>query len=534
MNLINNLQMYILPSLQGRGWGWVFTSLQEKAWGWVFILLLASCAQHSYVVPTDFAEADSVAPLYPDYTDVTIPANIAPLNFALLADEADGLVVELKGEKGEALVCGSNEEMKIEMDTTEWRTLLQANRGSDIAVSVYAHFANGWVKYKPHTLSVAEEDIDPYLSYRLIEPGYELYRQVGLYQRNLTNFEERTIYENNRVFSDEDNHCVNCHNYQNYSTRRMLFHVRAQHGGTIFVNDGKARKIAIKGDSILTSGVYPSWHPTLPLVAFSTNKTGQTFHIYHAEKIEVQDQASDLLLYDAEKNEVRLVLNDTTEYETFPCWSPDGKWLYYCTALGPEYGKNLPDSVRTAHNVANFNKFFYDIRRMPYDAGKGSFGPSEMVVDCHSRERSASFPKVSPDGRYVLYAEGDYGQFHIWHKSSDLFVKDLQTDSIYALTEANSDDVDSYHTWSSNGRWIVFSTRRMDGNYTRPFITYFDHEGRARKAFCLPQRDPEYNILLLKSYNVPELTRDAVGISEKDLQQCVYETEGTLAKFKKR
>jgi len=181
-----------------------------------------------------------------------------------------------------------------------------------------------------------------------------------------------------------------------------------------------------------------------------------------------------------------------------------------------------------------YNKFFYDIRRMPFDEKSRSFGPSELVVDCAGRQRSASFPRVSPDGRYLLYAEGDYGQFHIWHKSSDLFVKDLQTDSIYALTEANSDDVDSYHTWSSNGRWIVFASRRMDGNYSRAFITYFDKQGRAHKAFCMPQADPEYNVLLLKSYNVPELTRDAVTVSEKALRQCIYETDGEKAQFKAR
>lgn len=499
-------------------------------------LLFFSCGRRHYDVPIQFTEADSVAPLYPDYTDIVVPPNIAPLNFALLAGEATEVVAEFQGNREGRLVAGGGKDLKVDIDSTEWRTLLTQNRGSDIRVSVYAHLGNGWVKFKPHTLTVAEEEIDPYLSYRLIEPGYELYRQVGLYQRNLTNFDERPIYENNRAFEDEHNHCVNCHNYQNYSTRNMLFHVRANHGGTVIVRDGKARKVQIKGDSILTAGVYPSWHPTQPLVAFSTNKTGQAFHLYHSEKIEVQDQASDLLLYDAERNEVSLILNDSTEYETFPCWSPDGRWLYYCTALDPEIPDDtiVPDSMKASQRVVFFERFYYDIRRLPYDPKTKRFGPSELVVDCAGRERSASFPRLSPDGRYLLYAEGYYGQFHIWHNSSDLYVKDLQTDSIYALAEANSRKADSYHTWSSNGRWIVFASRRMDGNYSRAFITYFDHDGRAHKAFCMPQRDPEHNILLLKSYNVPELTRDAVDISETDLRQCIYETEGELAKFKPR
>ena len=507
---------------------------ETKRWGSILLLVLlwSACGKRSYSVPTDYAEADSVAPLYPDYTDITIPANIAPLNFALLESQPTEVVAEFTGANGEGIVTGGGRSLKIDIDSTAWRTLLEQNRGKDIRVNVYGRFPSGWVKYRSHTLTVAEEDIDPYLSYRLIEPGYELYRQVGLYQRNLTNFDEKPIYENNRVYSDEDNHCVNCHNYQNYSTKNMLFHVRAEHGGTIVARNGQVRKVQIKGDSILTAGVYPSWHPTLPLVAFSTNQTGQAFHLYHDEKVEVQDVASDLLLYDAERNEISRVLADSAQFETFPCWSPDGKYLYYCTAFSPTQGMDIPDSLRQPRELALFNRFFYDIRRIPYDAQAGRFGTSELVVDCAGRERSASFPRISPDGRYLLYAEGDYGQFHIWHRSSDLFVKDLQTDSIYALTEANSPDVDSYHTWSSNGRWIVFSSRRMDGNYTRAFIAYFDHKGHAHKAFCMPQHDPEHNILLLKSYNVPELTRDAVDISESDFRQCIYETEGETAKYK--
>ncbi len=495
-------------------------------------ILLAACGKKQYTVPASSSDYAEKAPTYPDYSDIVIPGNIAPLNFMLTEAEATAVVAHYKGAKGGELTAGGGKDLKVQIDTTEWRALLKANRNADIEVTIYAKMGDTWRKYQSHKLTVAE-DIDPYLSYRLIEPGYELYRQIGLYQRNLTNYTQTAIYENNRTFSDEHNHCVNCHNFQNYSTERMLFHVRAKHGGTIFVNGTKAEKIQIKGDSILTAGVYPSWHPKKNLVAFSTNKTGQTFHLKHAEKIEVLDEKSDLLLYDVDKNEVNLILNDTMRLETFPCWSPDGRYLYYCVADEP-VDTRIPDSMQTLKMVMHYDSLLYDVMRLPFDEASGKFGAPEMVVNCSASHRSATFPRISPDGRYLLYAEGDYGQFHIWHKSSDLYVKNLENDSIYPLTEANSADIDSYHSWSSNGRWIVFSSRRMDANYTRAFIAYFDSQGRAHKAFCLPQEDPEQNIMLLKSYNVPELTRDAVRIPVSALRQCIYETEGKNAKFIKR
>ncbi len=496
------------------------------------IVLLTACGKKKYSVPKTSTDYDAQAITYPDYNDVTIPPNIAPLNFMLKEKGATEVVAEYKGKAGE-LVTGAGKDLKVKIDTTEWRTLLSQNKGGDITVTIYALIGDRWRKYRSHRLSVAQEDIDPYLSYRLIEPGYEIYRQLGLYQRNLTNWTQVPIYENNRVYSEEDNHCVNCHNYQNNSTERMLFHVRANHGGTVFVENGKAKKIQFKGDSLISAGVYPSWHPKRNMVAFSTNKTGQNFHIIGDEKIEVFDELSDLLLYDVDKNEMRLILNDSIRLETFPCWTPDGDCLYYCVA-DPPYEYSLPDSLKGRKFQEFYKEFLYDVMRISYDQETGQFGEPELVVECRSRHRSASFPRVSPDGRYLLFAEGDYGQFHIWHVSSDLYVKDLQTDSVYALKEANSPDVDSYHSWSSNGRWIAFSSRRMDGNYTRPFFAYFDKDGHAHKAFCIPQEDPEQNLLLLKSYNVPELTKDAVRISESDLRKCIYETEGEGAKFVSR
>lgn len=290
----------------------------------------------------------------------------------------------------------------------------------------------------------------------------------------------------------------------------------------MIIRDGKAKKVQIKGDSILTAGVYPSWHPTLPLVAFSTNKTGQAFYMNGRDKIEVMDEASDLLLYDVEQEKVQLVLNADTLLETFPAWNPTGDYLYYCVAREPFPEQKWPEDKQAEKIMTYHNQMFYDIRRMPFDIKTRTFGPSEMVVDMASQKQSASFPRISPDGRYLLWAQAEFGQFHIWHKSSDLWVKNLETDSIYNLTEANSPEVESYHTWSSNSRWIVFSSRRLDGNYTRVFIAYFDKNGRAHKAFCLPQRDPEQNIMLLKSYNVPELTKDAVRTTPAQLKEAIY------------
>ena len=516
---ITLFQIHFTPSLIGRAGGESF---------FLLLLLLVGCGGNPQAVPLDYSEATDSLVIYPDYREVVVPPNMAPLNFMVCDQEASEFVVSYD----DALVVGAGADGKLDIDTLVWRQLLADAKGRTLSVTVYAHRPAGWVRYQPFTMDVAEEEIDPFLSYRLIEPGYELYRQLGIYQRNLTNFDEAVVYENNREFSNDDNHCINCHNYQAYDTDRMLFHVRASHGGTVIIKGAEAHKVAMKHDSILTSGVYPSWHPTMPLVAFSTNKTGQVFHMLHPEKIEVLDEASDLLLYDADKNTVCHILHTKDAMETFPCWAPDGSCLYYCRAA-------VPASLLGEHNpidtALKYDSLLYDIYSMPFDAETRTFGEPRLEVDASGMGKSTSVPRISPDGRYLLFTLGDYGQFHIWHRSSDLWVKritDEGADSLYALSAANSPEwPDSYHTWSSNGRWIVFASRRDDHNYSRVFIAYFDRDGQAHRAFMLPQRDPQYNTLLLKSYNVPELTKRAVQVSRETLNHVIYHTEAENAQY---
>lgn len=242
---------------------------------------------------------------------------------------------------------------------------------------------------------------------------------------------------------------------------------------------------------------------------FSSNLTGQAFHVIDHQKIEVVDYGSDLFFYDVDKAEVRSILRTKADLETFPCWSPDGSRLFYTSAHVPEFA-DKPDSVCRDIVTSICKTIRYNVMSIPFNPLTHTFGAPRLEVDCAAMGKSASVPRVSPDGRYVLYALGDYGQFHVWHTSGDLWVKDLTTGKAYPLTQANSPAAESYHTWSSNGRWIVFSSRRDDGSFTRPYIAYFDRNGQAHKAFLLPQLDPLQNIRLCKSYNVPELTRDAV------------------------
>lgn len=479
------------------------------------LLLLCACSSHPEV-PAVTTTVDTTPKIFPDYRNVTVPINIAPLNFMSADSLCTEIIARLTSAEGKSWTYGKDR--KVIIDNDEWTEMLSTSAGKEIKVEVFG--LNGetkeWTAYKPFEFHVAEEPIDDYISYRLIQPSYVLYDRMNISQRNLTNFEESEIFNNKATNSGGVAQCINCHSYQNYSTDNMLFHVRVTHGGTVLVVDGKPRKVNLKRDNTISAGVYPAWHPTERLIAFSTNLTAQFFFTSHPDKTEVFDKASDLILYDIDSDEVSIIANDTTRLEVFPTWSPDGKYLYYCSA--DTWKKDETSDFRY-----EYDKLHYNLYRRSFDITTKCFGEEELVYDAEADGGSVSLPRVSPDGKYIAFAEGPYGCFNIWHHDSDIRVMNLESDttSFVDTRLLNSRyNAESYPSWSSNGKWIMCASRRDDGNYSRVYISYFDGE-RIHRAFEIPQADPENNTRRLRSYNRPEFMIEKVKLSEKDFVKVV-------------
>lgn len=480
--------------------------------------LLAACSTN---IPAKFEETDTTPSVYPDYTNLVIPANIAPLNIRI--DEPGDEFVTCYESTGGTFIQKGNE---INIPISKWKKILRSEK---ISITVYSKNNGIWKKFKPVSLFVAE-DIDPFISYRIIPPSFVAYEKLSINQRNLTNFREQVIYSNALVQKDENGQCINCHSYKNYRTDNMQFHCRQYLGGTILVTEGKIRKINLKTDSTLSAGVYPAWHPTHDYIAYSTNQTKQSVHTADHNRIEVLDVASDLILYDIKNNSVSIIENDSNEFECFPAWAPDGKTLYYVSA----YLKYGFGDDRQGYLYSHYKDIHYNLYKKSFDPDTRSWGKSEMIINADSLNKSITLPRVSPDGKYLLFTMGQYGVFHIWHKDADLYLMDLSNDSIRPLTEINSNDVESYHSWSSNGKWIIFSTRRDDGGYTRLYISHFNENGTFSKPFLLPQKSPDFSDKFLYSYNIPEFMIEPVSIKPNNFASFIKNSNAESVSFEKK
>lgn len=478
------------------------------------VLALAGCGGR----PTEVEKVGRVAPIFPDYVGVTVPAEIAPLNFVVDDDNVERVDVTVKGSKGGELHANG---AYADFDTDDWHELLAKNKGGELTVSVCAKTNGSWKQYDDFKITVSDTPLGEWgLTYRKIAPGYEVYSKMGIYQRDISGFDECPIMENTQT----DGQCYNCHTANRTNPKQSVFHIRGRHGGTMVGKDGKCTLLAANNDELGGSMVYPYWHPGGRYCAFSTNQTRQGFHIAGAKRLEVFDLSSDLLVYDTEKNEILTdtLLNTKAWSENSPAFSPDGKWLYFTTCLQQEY----PQGAKNEQ---------YNLCRIAFDAEKGIFGENvDTIFNAAERDKSVSWPRPSYDGKYILFTLSDYGYFSIWHKESDQWLLDTATGEARPAEEINSDDADSFHNWSGNSRWVVFTSRRHDGLYSHLYIAGIDDRGRFSKPFMLPQKNPQkYYGESLCSFNTPDFTQSKVALDGRAAVDAILSDERVNAKMKK-
>ena len=474
-----------------------YTKLETSKWLlWAMIAFFFSCK-------SDIGEhvVDDYPPIYPDYINVTIPYNIAPLNFFLR--EAQHIDVKLEGQSGNMRRTGRN---KIQFSQSKWRKFLKAEAGNKITVKVKAKINGNRYRYAPFEWTVSDDRIDPYLTYRLIEPGYEVWNKVQLCERNIENFSERAFADYNLL----DNACMNCHITGDNNPHLSFFHIRGDQGGTILNRNGQLRKINTRTEDMYASAIYGNLHPSGRYGVFSTNIVIPEFHTVSQTKLEVYDKNSDLLVLDFDNNRIirSPLVSGKDGLETFPVFSADGKRIYYCGAPA----LSLPEEIF---------RLKYSLCTIDFDTEKGLFGKRvDTLVNMSGLEKkSVSFPRPSPDGRFLLYCVSDYGTFPIWHRETDLVMMDIQTGETINTDIVNSDYSDTYHTWSSNSRWFVFASKRDDGWYGKPYFAYIDKDGIIHKPFVLPQRDPYFYDNTFMSFNIPELINGKLPFSASDIEK---------------
>ena len=461
------------------------------------IEITAATSQNSQPIDSQHVKVSQRPRISPDYIDVVIPPNLAPLNLTILED-GNEFRLRVKGSNGQTIEI-RQESPHIRFPIAQWKELLRSCAGGTLQWDIAVYNKTGtWISYDTFENRVASENIDPYLVYRRLHPLYTSYKHLNIFQRHLETFDEKPVVRNEKF----NYGCVNCHTFQEGSPDRFAISFRARSGTpTLLINSNQITRIDIKMG-------YLSWHPNGKLLAFAENTITQFFHIAGSINRDIYDPSADIKIYnlDNKKVEKPAAIASQGRSENWPSWSVDGRYLYYCSA--PTL------SFREERN------FRADLLRVPFDPDKNSWGEPELLFSSSKYQLSAHQPRMSPDGRFLIFTVSDSGSFPAFRANCDFYLLHLNSQKIEPLP-INSKYSETWPCWSRNNRWLVFSSRRIDGVFARLFITHVDTEGHFSKPLIIPQENPAYYDNCLDNFNVPELIQGPITISEEELVRVV-------------
>lgn len=465
------------------------------------LALLTACRQEA---PQTDRLAGYMPPIFPDYTETTIPPNIAPLRF-LLADTCETKKAAATFECGaERITVWAADGHSIAIGSQAWRRLTKNAAGRVITVKVTAHIDGQWVGYAPFNLYVATDSIDPYIVYSRMDPDCRVTGHVGLYERCLESFHERPIFTSDMIQGGGIGPAIFCQ----HNAQRMLLPLRDASACTLLTDSNDIEKLNTTSIPGLPSPTHAAWHPSGRYIAFAVDRSARQ---------DARETASNIVIYDITKHELFTspqLFSDSTS-ATQPAFSPDGETLYFCATS--QMAITRSDSAKyhlcaLAFNIHGGHRFGRKVDTL-YHSRPAPPQPTKRKSDKTPPKRpevrpngSAAYPCPSPDGRYLLFTTADFGCRPADCPASDLALYDLKRKAYLPIDTLCSDGyAETAQAWSSNGRWIVYTSRSIDGLYDYLFIAHLAPNGRPDKPFLLPLKAADGYRRTLQSFAAPTL-----------------------------
>lgn len=515
------------------------------------VVLMCSCTDWSQ---RQVQIRDTFAPMIPDYADsIVIPANIAPLNFCFFDTfRLKKAMVRISAYDSLQNLCKIYD-FKIKriggtkMPLRKWKKLMAAANGGCLSVRVFVETEQCVVQYKDLHWFVSPEKIDRYLLYRVSQYEEGQHGEVFFTQRDLESFKSRYVGHNRLLDYDNPGQrsCMNCHDCLNNDSHNMVFHVRGMHKGTILMHGDTLMKIAIP-DNYNLRFTYPAWHPSGKIVAFSTNLPASVHYASSTHKIiYTLDTLGSIVLLDVEN--MRLfscpTLTDTAYDQVFPTWSPDGKRLYFCRSPKKDYGVfPFPQYIDSTLSMRQnrTEQIWDDLMQMDFDPQTKVFSNLSCTYPFSQMQKSATMPKVSRDGRYLLLSLLKTSTFPL-QNLGDFYRLDLQADSLLPVEVdiLNTPGSEKGHSFSSDGNWMVFSSSRRTLAIPETYITHFDSEnGTFSRPFLVPQKKGDFYLTNLQGFVFPVLSTTQVSFTPRQVTKVIrgeatlVEIDSSLSGFK--
>jgi len=194
--------------------------------------------------------------------------------------------------------------------------------------------------------------------------------------------------------------------------------------------------------------------------------------------------------------------DDPRYVQTDGVWSPDGRYVVFARAEAKDpYPAGQKPALHA--NDPNEVQIQYSLYRVPFNDGRG--GQAEPIAGASDNGMSNNFPKVSPDGRWIVFVKCRNGQ--LMRPDSQLYIVPA-SGGIARRMRANTSLMNSWHSFSPNGRWLVFSSKSRSP-YTQMFLTHIDEQGQDSPAIYI-----DNSTAANRAVNLPEF----VNITPDEMQ----------------
>lgn len=212
-----------------------------------------------------------------------------------------------------------------------------------------------------------------------------------------------------------------------------------------------------------------------------------------------------LAWYDRKTNRLqRLPGADDPRYvQAGGVWSPDGKYIVFVRAEAKSpYAPGVP--LASYANDPKETQIRFDLYRIPFNEGRG--GPAEPVRGASANGMSNSFPKVSPDSRWIVFVQARNGM--VMRPDGQLYIVPSEGGEA-RLMKCNTPLMNSWHSFSPNGRWMAFSSKSRSP-YTQLYLTHVDANGNDTPPILVDNTTPAN-----RAVNLPEFANIPKGGLEK-------------------
>lgn len=460
---------------------------------WIRIVLLHFLPLFFILGCQQREQSASLQIVYP-YEGAVFPADIVAPTFEW--EEGNGGIKKWQvsvGVTGEELLGTTVSESRWRPTKVQWDRIKEKSGNKKIVVKVTGAGRKN-TSHDEVAIFVSEDKLETPIFYRAVPLPFKFAREHL----------KRVRWHIGRVSNETPPHavldnipvCANCHSFTpNGSTIAMDVDARDDKGA--YTISAIEKEIVFGEDSIIhwsdqqdgkfTYGLLSQISPDGRYVV-STLKDCEIF-------VDRDDLAYSqlffpfkgiLVVYDRLKKEYFELegANDTTWVQSNPTWSPDGEYIYFTRAVAKHYEESgiRHGSVPQAEDVPRYKIFEgnylrrdslikFDICRVPFNNGKG--GKAELIKGASQNGMSNYFPKISPDGKWMVFCQAE--SFMLLQKDSKLMIMPAGGGEPRLMT-CNTDNMNSWHSWSPDSKWLVFATKER-GPYTQLFLTHINDDG---------------------------------------------------------